>query len=203
MHRGIRDAGDAACQHLARADADHVGEIFDRSRRNVRGDQPQRRLVELSVGRAIRHTHRSAFRRKRSSRDPTQVQGGGVHAGDVRAGAEEINRMPRRCPVEIGGQRQPLVGENRLVESPADDPAARFDGARCFLHPLDHRIDGSDTAQVQNVGGELPDLPQVDVRVVESGQHGPAMQVDPRRAAGAEIAVLPRCRDQSILNGER
>ena len=184
---GALDRIDEDREWLLRVEVGSVVADVDRD-----GQDQVHRAVQAEAGDApVRVAHQGATRRVRGVvGHPPQLQERRVHQHVVPGHVVHDDRMPRRGAIQVPSRRGTVV--LRVVEPERADPRAlrrRRGGRRDRLHQVLARCDGG-VAHVDR-GERLAGAEEMVMRVDESGDDGPAADVDAACTgeAAAELVV--------------
>jgi hypothetical protein len=111
-----------------------------------------------------------------------------------------------RCAVEVVPRHHPPLDQRRLVEPAAEHPARRRQAIAGAADVIDDPADAGGAAQIEHRRQEVPDFPDVGVRVVETWDERAAAEIDPPRATvrrARQITVVAGGHNPSVANGHR
>ena len=167
---------------MAETGHDHRGVLVGGRHRQHPFDQPDRSLVEETVRpAAIVALDDPADRRRRVDADRGAFERHGVDGADVAARACQHDRNVRCGPIEILAGGRPPFSHGCLVVSATLQPRACRQPPRRLFDGMDQFCHARDPAQIEQRREQLPDFPDVGVRVVEPGNDAAAAEIDAPR----------------------
>ena len=159
-------------------------------------DQSHRGLVEQPGGlAALVPLDGAARRRSRRRGDAGAGERRAVRRVDMSARAREDDGAMRRRAIQIVARRRTALVEQRFVVAAAQQPAVRGEPVGESPDRLHHRGDARQPPQIEHGGQEMADLPDVGVRVVESGNQRTPRQIDSRCRGGSGAQHFDRIAD--------